>query len=1273
MIRARDSFQMAGLVFLLIFGQNVSFANPSGNFIQNPEFSEYAGGFATSWIPSSPGAIQIREEGGNRFLRWPDDAQNEPVSIRQTIGDLQLSKGQKFQLSCRYRVDSPDSLVKIELRNAKHQAIFTRSFRPTETKVWLEQKAEFALTSDTKGLELRVSTNAKDRVDFDSIKLESAAAAQNELVLFSLWHPEITPEGGPDQVGWTGLQKAMGLLKLGTNDPAPADTVCRSAYDDTSVSFLLEMDGNFPTDHIEIWLSPKGANGNFFQFIISNDGTVQSYLRAGGPARAVKLKVESNIFPGENGWTATLRVPFVGLQTKRPDDNARWGFNISRHATGASPDSGLSSWAAVTAFDRVERFGELAFYSRAEVEADIAYWENNEDDPLLRRLTVSGVEIQARVRKEPAASSLWTYNPFAVDRASSEAWKCRGLTDSATAERRGLARSAEADYPEFFQAADALNQAMLELAATQLAVSQTERAAYYTSQLEVALPKAIQDRLAHLTAESARLDQRLDQAYAAYHAAFHADWNPSGLQDMGTPALSQNIQNLSEQAELALVLLQGIVQTQFPWTDQSTVWDESDEARHIHGAPKRLWFSAYKLYGDEPAARYFGPFRSWNIDWPFLIADRAPSGNFTLPQAETALSRLVSPDQKINFQTGFGLVSYQAPTSPWLEERITTTPSILAQTQDHLPIPKEQIGNLNAFMRRGVNISHPTTINYARDYLGYLVKTLAEQRSLDFIVTGWEDRTELRLRLDGKLFTRQHGYDPVSRKAFQEFLRNRYSSISQLKKKWNVSEYNDFSDIEPPTDRFLVENPAATGLSYEWNRWQRISHFDWAHSLRQAIKDVAPNTPVMTDSSHLLLDGAAWESISHQASDIISFHSNPTNEDAMFAYLESLTRHKGLPLACFENYGMMYSRLEGENELLAARSMRRYFHDLLARNVHILTFWLGYMSNATPYVAAYGGGVFRLDDDQTILRWPSTEISLFKQQATALEGPLVKSVPAQGQIAVLIPDSSILQTQYLSGEQRYTPMEAFVTLQNRVLSPGNLPAEFLHEDQLNNSDDLLTPFNTIIIMDAAYMQPEVLSKLRAWTAQPANRLFVSGALGFFNQYGQSLSPEESPLRTAFPKLQTHNSQPWRLIYPSAGGADNSVLETVPFGKGAISRLTLDSDSFWASPKAINALQTALEGRIPRRVLVSDSNIRVQLRHGTNGETYLLVSNRDVQTAREFGITVPGSFNKVFDLGLPGWFPVATTSREGNTTFSTRLAPGDWTLLSLTSNSSSDNE
>ena len=1082
--------------------------------------------------------------------------------------------------------------------------------------------------------------------------------APKELVLFSLLRSPIALDG-TEGAGWQGLQKAGGLIDPSTSTIAEAQTDAMSAYDDSALYFSLEMKvlQGVADDEVEIWLAP--SDGTCWQFVIDRNGFARGFLWKAGVSQSLENVPETKVVTTGEGWTAQIKIPWTVFGASLPQDNSHWRFNFLRRWIDGKGTKMWTTWSPVRTPDQVANFGRLAFYSKAEVEADLAYWENNDNDPLLRRAFVSGAEILARTSSGKPRATLWSYDPFAVDRSATEKWGCLGLTSERAARSRGRLKSAEKDYPEFFRVADQLNWQILKLAEVAVSVDQLERAFHYAKAM---FPDEKLDAapLHAVKRERASIEAALDGCFASYSAAFLANWDKSKLSglDVAVGAVAKDLERFQEKIGGYLLGYQELARRRFSWSPSDTIIPYEEERRDADGVPRRYWFCAYGLSGAEPIAQYFAPFRSWTLDWPNLLASRAEDGSFSLPHVDTAFDRLASADLKVNFHSGIGLVSFKMPTSPWLETRIAEDPNILAHSQDGIAIPKDRVGSMDAFLRRGINIESPVVQEYAREYLGHLMSRVNRDGRVDFVVNGWEDGTTLRIYQEGKITTRLRGYDPLSKRAFQEYLKDKYGTVASLNEKWGATKYRDFSEISPPNDSYLSPGQKAGGLSYEWLFWLRKSYFEWTHMLRDAVKAEAAGVPVMADSSHLLMEGAGLAEIRSKSVDILSFHYNPNFEEGMFAYLSSLTRRYGVALACFENYCLMYSRLEGNNERLGARAMRRFFADLIACDVRVLSFWLSYSANATAYVAAYGGANFRIDNDQTILRWPTAELPVFMKQVQRLERPLVESAPEKGKLAVLLPDSSFLQTQYLRGDSsKETAMEPVIKFQTNILAPKNVPAEYLHEDELADGSVDLSAYSVVFVPEAAYLRRKVLADLRAWAGQPGHHLIVAGPLGDFDEYGQPLPAKESPLRSAF------------TADPGAASKEK-VLESVSYGRGTVTRLTLDFDEVLANRASLKVLQDAVAEAAVPLVKVDDDKIRLQLRRGQDGESYLLVSNRDLRKARSFQISLPAAYREAYDLGVPGWFPVSIEAQDGQSTFQGFLSPGDWTLLLLKPESSS---
>lgn len=1250
---------LPALALLILF---ISATSTWGSLVQNGDFKIKAGTFPKAWAMREGVQVPTKEEEGKSYLSLNTKSDAERLRIFQTLPHAELVKGKRFVLRALCRSSEANVygalLLNVVGENGRHSILRI----PLETKKanqWELLSEEVVIQEQVTLAEVVIERRGRVGVlDIAGIELNSVDS-KDKLTLFSVLRSGISLNGDPGDAMWNTLQQGVDFVVVGgTEKPALSsqETSFRSAYAQDALFLRLEMKQKLAvgTDLVEIWLGPEGSEGAFRQFIIQSDGQTSSYIRTAGRIDAKKIPYEAKVTPLSDGWMAEFKVTFAALETAAPKDNERWSFNIARQWRGEGGLLESASWARVAAFDQKKGFGYLAFYSRDQVDADLAYWENNDNDPLLRRVTVSGIEIARELEGEPQKTSLWTYDGFLVDRDGAKKWNCLGLTDRVTAERIGQAKSAEADYPEFFKTAHRLNLSLIGLARAEDSINSLRRAEYYRGRLA--------QGLTDVSPSIRRIEGNLDEAFQFYSAAFKAEWNPSLLKDAGPrlDSADSETKELHENADGGLSSLQDEARGVEAWSPPNNSLEWSDERRDDRGAPHRFWVTGMRTFGSGPVAEYFGPFRSLNIDWPFTMAESLSAGVFTRPRFIEARKKLAS--DQVNFQILFGQRGYQAPTTTWLEEEIVKDPEILASSQDQLPIPRTEFANTGYFTRRGINIASPVALWYAGKYISDLVADANRQGRVDFVLTGWEDSLELNFPKDGKYLKRQRGYDSLSRKAFQEYLKKRYGSIEELKRRWHVSEYRDFSDVPPASDRFIESRRTASGLTYEWNRWQRQSHFDWMRTLRAAVKKGGENVPVVIDNSSVFMEGNAWEALRDPATDILSFHYNPTNEDAMFAYLGSLARRKGVPLASFENYSLMYSRLEGEDERLAQLSMRRYYFDIMARDVRGITPWIGYLRNPTAYVMAYGGGWMRLDNDQTILRWPSTEFRVFMDRMSRVEKALVESKPLEARMAVFIPDASNIQTEYLHGPASTEfAMDPFIKFQNRILTEKNIPAEYLHEEMLIDGQDDLSKYDALFVANAPYINRDALARIAEWASQPGKTLFVLGPLGFFDEYAQALPGESSPLRKSFPQIAVSSERPWKILETIAPG--EALLDEAPFGEGRIVRLRGSMDDFSANPDQMIALQKILVDAIPTDVTVDQAGIRIFVRKGTN-DTFLLVSNRDVHQSKTFRVRVAGKFTHALDILIPGGFPVKSRLVGDDTIVDCFLDSGDWTIIQL---------
>jgi len=95
------------------------------------------------------------------------------------------------------------------------------------------------------------------------------------------------------------------------------------------------------------------------------------------------------------------------------------------------------------------------------------------------------------------------------------------------------------------------------------------------------------------------------------------------------------------------------------------------------------------------------------------------------------------------------------------------------------------------------------------------------------------------------------GYNPSNIKAFQQYLEERYGDIKTLNRKWR-SHYASFAAVTPPDDKYIHPPKAASGLAYEFERWQRVNLARFVAKVRTFLREGAPRVPIMADPSSFL-------------------------------------------------------------------------------------------------------------------------------------------------------------------------------------------------------------------------------------------------------------------------------------------------------------------------------------------------------------------------------------------------------------------------------------
>lgn len=309
----------------------------------------------------------------------------------------------------------------------------------------------------------------------------------------------------------------------------------------------------------------------------------------------------------------------------------------------------------------------------------------------------------------------------------------------------------------------------------------------------------------------------------------------------------------------------------------------------------------------------------------------------------------------------------------------------------------------------------------------------------------------------------------------------------------------------------------------------------------------------MIDNSHFMLDGNMYTLFKENAADIYSFHSNPSTEETMWTYLGSLARRYGKSLGYHENYHDMYGRDYLPDERVAKHAIRRFFFNLYARDVRNVTWWLRYTTSPTDYVAAYGGGTFNLDHDQTIFRWSTTELAPMFARGRRLERALIDTVPETSRIAVVQPSATVLNRASMGVSHRDCPtLQSLLDAHRKLLEPMNFAHEFITEEMVLDGAASLAEFQVLVLPPARWMSQELSSQLGEWVMK-GGTLVAVGPFALVDEYSHELPRTDSLFQRIFPEAKRTGADDWSYSVAGEDPATATVLLR-RYGRGTVAYL-----------------------------------------------------------------------------------------------------------------------
>ena len=1101
---------------------------------------------------------------------------------------------------------------------------------------------------------------------------DELADYRDQLTLFSLKATGPVVDGRLDDRCWNDgyVQKARGFIRLmdaGKIEPASPDTEVMSCYDDKNVYFAVklhepEMDKlkvyspiePWAGDCVEVFVDPTGEGRSYFQFITDTVENTYSGVNDNGRQEEISFEWSVKVSKSTNSWTVEMALPFASFGCATPKDNQRWDFNVGRERYVQKENS---SWAALGEFRQIHRFGALAFYSRHEIVADMAYWENSDADPLMRRKEVSGIKIAERFLKdgdsaEKRIPDLWSYFPYEADRGE----KQKNGSDDGEG-MRGLNESAKAEHPEFYSAAVKINRLQIQKSFLDDKLRAAQRATYYAGRIAAASSQDtnLTRQIEGLKSRSHLINTDLNNLFQFYGRAFDANRSAERLSGVHAKAkaIADRIQGLDSDMDACIAMSSvGVIEKAGPWKSMALELSPEEKYLNDDGTPCRYQFTAFRSAHTENLSQ-LGPFDRYHIDWPVPWPKSDTPGEYNFPKLHGYIEKILRESSGRIKSFSCTEPSYRGalyPMTQWMLEKAENDPDIILQTEKdkQAPVASEQFV---IDIRSRLNPHHPAALEYIRGYLNSFAVELSSEVETDFFVTAWEGSAS------------HVGYNPSSQAAFRDYLKERYGSVASLNGKWKTA-YASFESIEIPYDQYTSPAREVSGLTYEFERWGRLNYIRLMARMRQFLREGAPNVPVMPDPSWFLQEGNTYLMYRENTCDIMSSHAGPGLEEPMWVYLETMNRVFGKITGYFENYHGMWPRAHLNDERLAKRDLDKFFFELFMRDVRVSTWWLTTVTGSIAYAAAYNANCFRLEYGQTIYRWSATSIPVMFRRCRSIEKALLESRQEIPKTAIIQPCATVFNLASMNHESNASDaLKLMFDLHNKLLSPGNVAHDYLPEEMVLDGKGSLDDYTALFLPCAPYMSEAFSRRLTRWV-EKGGTLIAIGPFSLKNEFGLDPVDGESMFTALFPKYKKVGAGDWDYSVDGTDQKPEPAVTTMGFGKGRVVCLNRMVDVLLRHPSLGPLLTKIVNEMCEQTAMSPNSDLRILVREGNGGETYLALCNANVEESIETTVLVKGHYVRPKDMTVPGWFPVPSRITGDQTELMIHLEPGEWTMVAL---------
>jgi len=516
-----------------------------------------------------------------------------------------------------------------------------------------------------------------------------------------------------------------------------------------------------------------------------------------------------------------------------------------------------------------------------------------------------------------------------------------------------------------------------------------------------------------------------------------------------------------------------------------------------------------------------------------------------------------------------------------------------------------------------------------------LVKRLGQCFAGDENVAGYQFCIDSFLPVSKVEMTGGASYNPEVIRAWREYLKARYKSVSELNALWRT-DYADFDEVAPPSSLVPTHGQLRIGLLREFENFRLESQTGLFREILQALR--------AADEGHAILP--AFRGIFHNGFAAVDHYALAGLDWDFYA----VGRCGGVPLA----YGYSVARFNGKGLWDASCGYETASNEraLAARLTSGL--WREAAWGRRGFIISPAGGALAK------ARYSLGALTVLQAKLRGLGELMGNSDLLHDGIAILQPSSSC---------EVACPAAICENEAKRLYSliwTSGYTAVFLPEEVILTRPEELNSFSVIVAPYATHIPPELNDVLLEWV-KAGGTLVCSGPFGLFDPYG---NPDGRfiwrvfnianliPL-TAGPDWAAELDAQFMGQVIASDENNRPTAVRTRFGKGLV-YMTLSPLSY-RSDLMSQILEGAIAQPVARGTLRS---IDLISRRAKGGDVILFAINIDESRALEDRITVAGKFERVVDLTVEGGCPVPVEVSGGKTVIPVRIEPGGCVVLRL---------